>query len=314
MPRPVVWAHRGASCDAPENTLAAFRAGLAAGADGVELDVHLTADGHVVVMHDANVARTTDGRGAISALTLEALRALDAGGGERVPTLVEVLELVMQWPGKDRRLLIELKGPFTGLTDLPAALMRRAGVLHHEAPFYKELTTKLVALLEPYKADVEAGRIVAQSFTMQYLRELRVRMPSLRLLYLTGSLATGWMEKEDLPGAAVSLGLAGVAVRLGALSAAAVANMQAKGLQVFAWTTDTARQLSAATSMGVDGLITNRPREALAALAALAAKPAGKKSMDLSMVLQHEFLFGALTVLVISTLVQLHTRFAISEA
>ena len=88
--------HRGASVQFPENTLASFRAATEAGADGLELDVRVTRDGHPVVMHDATVDRTTDGFGAVAGMTLEAVRRLDAGRpdrpGERVPTLREVFE------------------------------------------------------------------------------------------------------------------------------------------------------------------------------------------------------------------------------
>ena len=93
-----IWAHRGASASAPENTLAAFRAAEAAGAAGIELDVHLSADGVPVVIHDETVDRTTDGHGPVAALTLCRLRQLDAGrwfapafAGEALPTLEEIL-------------------------------------------------------------------------------------------------------------------------------------------------------------------------------------------------------------------------------
>ena len=90
---PVNVGHRGASQRYPENTLASFRAALEAGAGGLELDVHLTRDGHPVVVHDATVDRTTDGFGVVSGMTLDAVRRLDVGGtGERVPTLREVLD------------------------------------------------------------------------------------------------------------------------------------------------------------------------------------------------------------------------------
>src|SRR4030095_2633215 len=76
---PDVFAHRGGAALAPENTLAAFERGLTLGADGIELDVHLSRDGAVVVHHDATVDRTTDGRGAVSGLTADELARLDAG-------------------------------------------------------------------------------------------------------------------------------------------------------------------------------------------------------------------------------------------
>ena len=90
---PLIIGHRGASMHAPENTLAAFQLAMTQGADGIELDVKRCATGEVVVMHDATVDRTTDGKGAVHELTLAQLRALNAGAGERVPTLDEVIEL-----------------------------------------------------------------------------------------------------------------------------------------------------------------------------------------------------------------------------
>ncbi len=97
--RSLVMAHRGNSAFAPENTLVAFEQALEIGADGCECDVHATADGEIVVIHDATVDRTTDGTGAIGQMTLEQVRALDAGSwkgaefaGEKVPLLAEVLE------------------------------------------------------------------------------------------------------------------------------------------------------------------------------------------------------------------------------
>ena len=94
-------AHRGASGNYPENTLIAFQKALEIGVDEIELDLYLTKDNHLIIMHDSTVDRTTDGTGAISELTLAEIKALDAGGvfgeqfrGERVPTWEEALELV----------------------------------------------------------------------------------------------------------------------------------------------------------------------------------------------------------------------------
>ena len=89
-----IYAHRGASIEYPENTIAAFNRAIELGAPGIELDVHLSADGHPVVIHDDTVDRTTNGTGRVSDLTLAELQALDAGGGERIPTLVETLDVV----------------------------------------------------------------------------------------------------------------------------------------------------------------------------------------------------------------------------
>jgi glycerophosphoryl diester phosphodiesterase len=108
-PRPWIIAHRGASEEEPENTLRAFRRAIELGADMVELDVHQSRDGHLVVIHDGRVDATTDGRGEVAALTLAELRRLDAGRGERIPTFEEVLLLAREGCG----LYVELKGAGT---------------------------------------------------------------------------------------------------------------------------------------------------------------------------------------------------------
>jgi glycerophosphoryl diester phosphodiesterase len=133
--RPLVIAHRGSSAYAPENTLAAFTLAAEQGADAIELDVDLTRDGHVVVMHDATVGRTTDGQGRVADLTLDEIRRVDAGAwkdavfkGERVPLLEEVFEAV------GRRVLInvEIKGMLLhghGLEEEVAALLEKHGLI-----------------------------------------------------------------------------------------------------------------------------------------------------------------------------------------
>src|SRR5262249_45661174 len=119
---PLIIAHRGDSSHRPENTLAAFVGALEVGADLVELDVQLTADGHIVVIHDVTVDRTTDGRGDVRRMSLPEIRALSAGygavfgaayAGERVPTLAEALGLLR---GR-ARVMIEIKGESVGADD-----------------------------------------------------------------------------------------------------------------------------------------------------------------------------------------------------
>lgn len=109
MPRPFLSiGHRGASGYEPENTLRSIRHALELGADGVEIDVRLSADAHPVVIHDAKLHRTTGVAGLVSRLPLSFLRTLDAGEGETIPTLAEVLALVGE---RERFLNIELKSP-----------------------------------------------------------------------------------------------------------------------------------------------------------------------------------------------------------
>jgi glycerophosphoryl diester phosphodiesterase len=115
-------AHRGASARAPENTLMAFREALEAGADGIEFDARLTSDGHIVLMHDDDVSRTTPATGRVSEMTLEQVRALDAGRGESVPTLDEAFGLIA---GR-AAIVLEVKGAYGGTRVIEGAAVARA--------------------------------------------------------------------------------------------------------------------------------------------------------------------------------------------
>lgn len=131
FPRPIILAHRGDLKHAPENTLPAFQQAIQKGADGVELDAKLTADGQIIVFHDSVLDRTTNGSGKVSSLKLDSLRQLDAGSwfdekfkGTQIPLLAEVFETV----GKDKLINIELTNyatPRDGLTDQVCALIKR---------------------------------------------------------------------------------------------------------------------------------------------------------------------------------------------
>ena len=105
----ILTGHRGAAALEPENTLLSMQKAIDLSVDQIEIDVHLTSDQHLVVIHDTTVDRTTDGQGAVADFTLEKIKQLDAGKGERIPTLQEVIDLVR---GKVV-LQIELKGPNT---------------------------------------------------------------------------------------------------------------------------------------------------------------------------------------------------------
>lgn len=111
FPTPIILAHRGDLAHAPENTIPSFSQAIQKGADGVELDAKLTADGHVIVIHDSTVDRTTNGKGKVASFTLDEIRKLDAGSwfdsmfaNTKVPLLEEVFETI----GKDKLINIEL--------------------------------------------------------------------------------------------------------------------------------------------------------------------------------------------------------------
>ncbi len=151
-------AHRGQSAHLPENTLAAFREAAELGADWLEMDVQMTRDGALVVIHDETVDRTTNGSGRVADLTLAEIRALDAGNGQQVPTFEEVLNLARE-------------------TDLPMMPEAKAPQL------YPGLEEKLIQQL------VEAGyadRAVIQSFDAATLDKLRALHPDVAVCALHG--------------------------------------------------------------------------------------------------------------------------------
>lgn len=158
FPRPFLLAHRGDNKYAPENTLPAFAQAIQKGADGVELDAKLTADGHVIVIHDGSVNRTTDGKGSVASFTLEAIRKLDAGSwfdpkfaGTKIPLLEEVFETL----GRQKLINIELTNYFAG----PDALVE-----------------KVCELIQRHN---NAGQILFSSFFMRNLKIAAQLMPAI---------------------------------------------------------------------------------------------------------------------------------------
>ena len=136
-PHPFIFAHRGASAHAPENTLAAFQLALSQNADGIELDVKLSSDGHVVVIHDPTVQRTTGTKGRVKEMTLADLRSLEAGNffsqifhGEKIPTLEEVFETM----GKRLFINVELtnyNSPNDHLVETVCMLVKKFNLQKH---------------------------------------------------------------------------------------------------------------------------------------------------------------------------------------
>jgi glycerophosphoryl diester phosphodiesterase len=157
----LVFAHRGGALLRPENTLAAFDHGVALGADGLELDVHLSRDGQVVVHHDATLDRTTNGRGPIAARTADELAALDAGhrfhgdrggfgGAGGVPRLADVLA---RYPGV--RLIVELKVNDPALAHRTIDLVRTAGAIDRVA--LGSFGTRVLRAARAYEPRIATG-------------------------------------------------------------------------------------------------------------------------------------------------------------
>ena len=150
MPRVLRIGHRGAAGHAPENTLAAVRQGIELGVDFVEIDVRRTADGVPVALHDATVNRTTNGRGRVDALSLGEVRGLDAGNGERIPTVEEVLQMA----GGRTGLMLELK--VDGLAHLTVQAVQKvqldtpviyASFLHKELTHVRAVETEAALMV-----------------------------------------------------------------------------------------------------------------------------------------------------------------------
>jgi glycerophosphoryl diester phosphodiesterase len=221
-------AHRGASGTFPENTLAAFRAAIEAGAQMCELDVQLTRDRAVVVMHDDTVDRTTDGHGAVADLTLDELKRLDAGvrfrdgarRGERVPTLDEVFETVA---GRCA-LNVELK----------------------EAGFEREVA----AIMRKWHAE---GDSMVSSFDWKALETMRTVDPEIR----TGVLAE--KQPERMLDAALRMRAYSVNPRFDMVTREFCGRAHQGGLTVLTWTVDAPELMRYLIDAGVDGIMTNYP-------------------------------------------------------
>lgn len=217
-------AHRGASAERPENTLPAFELAIEQGADVIECDVRRTADGHLVVLYDETLDRTTDGRGLLRERTLDQVRALDAGGGARVPLLEEVLELAR---GR-ARVNVDLKEP-----DLPedaVATVRRFDML--------DQVTFISFLPEVWDA----------------IDRLSPDSPVVHLVRSAAALAGIAMGEAGTQSVA-----AGVGMPYALVGEEIVDRMHRHGYGVFAWTVDDEAEMRRLIACGVNGIVTNRP-------------------------------------------------------
>jgi glycerophosphoryl diester phosphodiesterase len=222
----LVYAHRGSSGAFPENTLLAFRQALTAGVDGIELDVHATADGVPVVIHDRDIARTTDGTGQVDEMPLARLRTFDAGEGERVPTLAHVLALA----GDMVHLEIEVKA--TGIE--------------------RQVLDVLAAF--PH------ARWAISSFAWSTLREARRLHPTAELW----PLSERW--REDTIAVAAELGSPVVSIFTGAYTAESARLLESAGLRAMVWTVNDAAEARRVRDLGAHALCTDDSARIMAAL------------------------------------------------
>ncbi|EMT38159.1 glycerophosphoryl diester phosphodiesterase [Thermoanaerobacter thermohydrosulfuricus] len=232
--KPLVIAHRGDSRNAPENTLASFKRALEMGADGIELDVQLTKDGQLVVIHDERVDRTTDGIGFVKDFTLKELKRLDAGikfdkkfAGERIPTLYEVFELIGH---KNFIINIEIK----------------SGVV-----LYPGIEEKLIKAIEDY--DFE-DRVVISSFNHYSLRDVKRMAPEFKigLLYQCG-LVEPWHMAIRMKAYSLHPFYFNIIPEL-------VKGCKKNNIKLFPWTVDRKEDMEMMIKAGVDAIITDDPQ------------------------------------------------------
>ena len=239
--RPAVAAHRGGALLWPENSLTAFRGALALGVDLVELDVHLTRDGEVVVLHDPTLDRTTTGRGPVRALTAAEVRALAVRGteAEPPPLLRDVLALLRPAAAG---LLLEIKvdaarASYPGIEPAALALLQASGL---------------------------TARTTVMAFEWETLERLRALAPGLRL---TGLLSQRGADRwGGIPPAIArlrALGVDDLGIERTLLSADAVSAAHAAGLSIGVWTVNEAQELRRALTADVDYVTTDRPDLAL---------------------------------------------------
>jgi glycerophosphoryl diester phosphodiesterase len=223
--RPLVFAHRGGSALAPENTMAAFANGLAHGADGLELDVRLSGDGSVVVHHDATVDRTTSGAGAVAAMSQAELARLD------VPALADVLR---EFP--DARVIVELKVNERELATAAVDVIRRANAV---------------------------GRVCLGSFGQRVLNAARSLEPAIATSAcreeVRWALYRSWVRRPSyrVPYAGFQVPECSGATRI--VSKRFIEMAHRANLVVQVWTVDDEKDARRLLSWGVDALITDRP-------------------------------------------------------
>ena len=229
----MVIAHRGASSYAPENTLAAFDLALRMGVRHIELDVDFTSDGHLVVIHDDTVDRTTNGSGPVTSHTLAALRGFDAGSwfdarfaGERIPTFDEVLA---RYKGR-AHIHTEIKGRAPSLSQRTADLIRKHGM---------------------------EGQVTITSFQSARLEEMRAHAPE---------LPRGWLVREvtdALIAQAHAMGVTQLCPRANAVTPELVRRFHAEGFVARAWSVTTEKLMQQVVQAGADGMTVNFPDKLL---------------------------------------------------
>ncbi|MGC0143146.1 glycerophosphodiester phosphodiesterase [Pseudactinotalea sp. Z1732] len=231
---PLVIAHRGNSSVAPENTLAAFEAAWRAGADMVELDIHLSSDGQAVVIHNDTLDETTDTTGPVSVRTADELGRIDAGSwfspafaGQRLPLLADVLAWLAERP--QIGLLLEFKGEWD-----PAPVS---------------------TVVDQIEQERISGRIVAQSFAVDTVRALADVAPDLP----RGLLIDALQDSTFTTCAQLKVAQCNPSGQILFETPQALAQIRERGMQAMVWTANEPQHWDGLVQLGADGIITDRP-------------------------------------------------------
>lgn len=237
MKKTMVWAHRGASGYKPENTMEAFELAIQQEADGIELDVHTSADGELIVMHDETVDRVTDGSGQISKMTLAQLKKLkvstpaEPNGIYRVPTLKEVLDLMRK---TDMKVNIELKNSIV---------------------FYDGMEEKILKLVKELRMEDQMIYSSFNHFSLLKLKELDAQVET-GILY-----SDGWVGQAEY---AKKLGVDALHPAVYHLQYPGFVEEAGKaGLKMHVWTADEPEHIQMVLDAGADAVITDYPDRAL---------------------------------------------------
>lgn len=259
---PEVVAHRGSSAEKPEHTLSAYLRAIEQGADALECDVRLTADGHLVCVHDRRVDRTSNGRGTVSTLELAHLEQLDWGSWMETWDDDDADEK----PDRDAGRLLTLKRLLDAVRDCGRPV-RVAIETKHPTRYAGLVEKSLARVLAEYGWDAAHPQfpspVRVMSFSTLALQRMRALVPAVPRVLLVEDRLPLRLRDGALP---KGVGAVGVDVDLLRKNAWYVEAVHAQGFGVHAWTVDRTADVDLCLELGVDAIITNRPRHVLALL------------------------------------------------
>ncbi|MEU6183372.1 glycerophosphodiester phosphodiesterase [Streptomyces coeruleorubidus] len=260
-----VVAHRGASEDAPEHTLAAYTKAIEDGADALECDVRLTADGHLVCVHDRRINRTSNGRGAVSALELADLAALDFGSwktGEAYGGRDEDPDWEHRPEDREATSVLTLER-LLGLVADAGRRVELAVETKHPTRWAGQVEERLLVLLKRFGLDApataEESQVRVMSFSARSLHRVRAASPTLPTVHLTQFVSPRLRDGRLPPGVRI----AGPSIRIVRNHPLYVERLKQAGHQVHVWTVNEPEDVDLCVGLGVDAIITNRPRAVL---------------------------------------------------